>query len=427
MAPGAGGGRVSGSRTRYKVLGFGVCLAAVTYLDRVCISITASDIMRDLGLTKFQMSLVFSAFTIAYAAFEIPTGWWGDRVGTRRVLTRIVTWWSAFTMLTGVAFNYTGLLVTRFLFGVGEAGAWPNVARTFSRWFPSTERGTAQGIFFMGAHLAGGLTPLLVTAMLAHMPWRMVFVVFGLVGFVWAVAWWRWFRDEPSDHPAVSPQELDLILKGRGPQTRHDLSMGRWRGLFANRNVAALCAMYFTNGYGFYFYITWLPTYLEKERGFSAGMLGIFAGLPLILSMLADLFGGLTTDFVSRRLGPRAGRAGVGAAAFVVSGVAMLAGTASESAVAAAVLIAIAAAASNFTLGASWGTCIDIAGPHSGVVSAAMNTSGQIGGALSPVILAFVVDRFANWAAPMYLMGALYLFGAICWLFVDPRRRVLAG
>ncbi|MFB3825243.1 MAG: MFS transporter [Bryobacteraceae bacterium] len=417
---------MSGSRTRYKVLGFGVCLAAITYLDRVCISITASDIMRDLQLTRFQMSLVFSAFTIAYAAFEIPTGWWGDRVGTRRVLTRIVAWWSAFTILTGAAFNYAGLLVTRFMFGVGEAGAWPNIARTFSRWFPSTERGTAQGIFFMGAHLAGGLTPLLVTAMLGYMSWRMVFVVFGVAGFGWALAWWRWFRDEPSEHPSVSAQELDLILKGRGPQVRHDLSMGRWRKLFANRNVAALCCMYFTNAYGFYFYITWLPTYLEKQRGFSAGMLGIFAGLPLILSMLADLSGGLTTDYVSRKLGPRAGRAGVGAAAFVVSGAAMLAGTASESAVAAAVLIAIAAAASNFTLGASWGTCIDIAGAHSGVVSAAMNTSGQIGGALSPVILAFVVDRFASWAAPMYLMGVLYLFGAVCWLFVDPRRRLLA-
>src|SRR5262245_16172608 len=186
-----------GSRVRYRVLGLAVLLAGITYLDRVCISLTAPAMMRDLGLSKVQMSLVFSAFTLAYGIFEIPTGWWGDRIGTRRVLTRIVIWWSSFTIFTAGAFNYVSLLVIRFLFGVGEAGAWPNAAKTFSRWFPVTERGTAQGIFFMGAHLAGGLTPLLVTAMLVRMHWRWVFVVFGAVGFVWAAVWFWWFRDEP--------------------------------------------------------------------------------------------------------------------------------------------------------------------------------------------------------------------------------------
>ena len=156
----------SRSRVRYRVLALAVLLAGITYLDRVCISLTAPSMMRDLGLSKVQMSLVFSAFTLAYAIFEIPTGWWGDCIGTRKVLTRIVVWWSSFTVFTAAAFNYVSLLLIRFLFGAGEAGAWPNAAKTFSRWFPVTERGTAQGIFFMGAHLAGGLTPLLVTAML---------------------------------------------------------------------------------------------------------------------------------------------------------------------------------------------------------------------------------------------------------------------
>ena len=161
--------------------------------------------MRDLGLTKVQMGFVFSAFTIAYALFEIPTGAWGDRIGSRRVLTRIVIWWSSFTIATAAAFNYVSLLAVRFLFGMGEAGAFPNVSKTFSRWFPATERGTAQGIFFAGAHLGGGLTPLAGRRALERScPGELVFVVFGMVGFVWAVAWFRWFRDEPADHPAVS-------------------------------------------------------------------------------------------------------------------------------------------------------------------------------------------------------------------------------
>ena len=154
-----------------------MALAGITYLDRVCIAQTADDMMRDLGLSKKQMGFVFSAFTIAYALFEIPTGAWGDRIGTRRLLTRIVVWWSSFTIATAAAFNYASLLAVRFLFGMGEAGAFPNVSKTFSRWFPLAERGTAQGIFFAGAHLGGGLTPLLVAALLQVMPWRMVFVI----------------------------------------------------------------------------------------------------------------------------------------------------------------------------------------------------------------------------------------------------------
>ena len=148
------------TRVRFLVVGMGVLMAMVTYLDRACISVLAPDIIRELSLTKVQMGFVFSAFALAYAIFEIPTAWWADRLGTRKVLTRIVAWWSTFTVATAAAPNYVLLLATRFLFGVGEAGAWPSAARTFSRWIPCRERGTVQGVFFSGAYLAGGLTPL---------------------------------------------------------------------------------------------------------------------------------------------------------------------------------------------------------------------------------------------------------------------------
>src|SRR5262245_24321140 len=198
-----------------------MALAAITYLDRVTISVTRPYIAHDLGLSATQMGYVFSAFYVAYALFEIPTGWWGDRVGTRRVLTRIVCWWSAFTVLTGAAFSFSSLVAIRFLFGGGEAGAWPNVARTFSRWFPREERGTVQGVFFMSAHLAGGLTPILVTALLAYLNWRALFALFGSIGFVWAWAWYGWFRDSPAGHPAVGAAERDLIGRGLGADSGH--------------------------------------------------------------------------------------------------------------------------------------------------------------------------------------------------------------
>ena len=199
------------TRVRRKVLAMTVVLAAITYLDRVAIGVTRPYIARDLDLTPTQMGYVFSAFYLSYALFEIPTGWWGDKVGTRKVLTRIVCWWSFFTVLTGFAWSYSSLLLIRFLFGAGEAGAWPNVARTFSRWFPRRDRGTVQGTFFMGAHLAGGLTPAIATALLVYMDWRTLFVVFGSIGFIWALAWYRWFRDTPAEHPAVSAAERTFI------------------------------------------------------------------------------------------------------------------------------------------------------------------------------------------------------------------------
>src|SRR5437588_3175533 len=233
------------SRARFVVLAFGVALAGFTYLDRVCISVTSRGIMRDLALSELQMSFVFSAFTLAYAIFEIPSGYWGDRIGTRRVLTRIVLWWSSFTVLTAGAFSYPSLLAVRFLFGAGEAGAWPNVARTFSRWFPASERGTAQGIFFMGAHLAGGLTPLVVAAMLTRLPWRAVFVIFGTIGFAWAAAWYSWFRDDPAQHPAVNAIELDKIVSGRRIESGHALRLADFARLLRNRNMIGLSLSYF--------------------------------------------------------------------------------------------------------------------------------------------------------------------------------------
>lgn len=413
------------TNTRYKVVGLAVLLAMVTYLDRACIGTLAPHIMRDLSLSKEQMSYVYSAFALAYAAFEIPTAWWADRFGTRRVLTRIVIWWSGFTIATAAAFNFASLVVTRFLFGAGEAGAWPSVARTFSRWIPRSERGTIQGVFFAGAHLAGGVTPLIVMLLLDYVDWRTVFVFFGSLGFVWAAVWYRWFRDEPAGHPQVNAAELDRILADRPPDTAHKTDWAYWKRLLGQRNILALCLMYFPNSYAFYFCITWLPTYLTEKHGFTETSLAMFAGLPLILCVLGDLFGGVTTDAVTARFGLRAGRAAVGAAAYVVAGAAMIFSGFTQQPVLAAVFIALALGASMFTLAPAWGTCQDIGGNDAGVVSAAMNTSGQIGSVLSPLMVIAMLRWFDNnWSAPLYLMGALFLVGAVAWCFVDPRKRV---
>src|ERR1051325_5121899 len=303
----------AGTRVRYRVLWMAFLLAIVTFLDRVCISIAAPYMMQDLGLTMTQMSLVFSAFTLAYSLFEVPSGWLGDVLGPRRVLTRIVLWWSAFTMLTGAAQGYRSLLTIRFLFGAGEAGAFPNAVRSFSLWFPARERGKANGVLFFGSRLGGALTAPLAPALIQWGGWRARFVGgagfvgFGCVGVAWAAAWYWSYRDRPAEHPDVDASELAWITQdSSAADPRHRPTP--WAALLASPNLYAICAMYFALGYGLYFYFTWLPTYLTRELGFSMLGGGFFSALPFLLAGAANLAGGWYTDRLARTHGLRTAR-----------------------------------------------------------------------------------------------------------------------
>lgn len=396
----------------------------ITYLDRACVGTLAPGIIRDLGLTTVQMGYVFTVFQLAYALFEIPTAWWADRKGTRSVLSRIVLWWSCLTAATGGAFSYPVLLVVRFLFGVGEAGAWPCVARTFSRWIPRRERGTVQGIFFAAAHLVGGLTPALVLWLLRFLSWREIFVCFGAVGLLWTAVWLTWFRDDPSEHPGVNAAELQVIVSERPADSGHSAGLAYWRTLLASRSVVALCVMYIPNSMIFYFCITWLPTYLRQRHGLDATSLAIFAGLPLIVSVPGDLLGGLVSDRLVSLFGLRVGRCGLGAVAYSIAGLALLAAAASSSPVLAATLIAVATGLAMFTLGAAWGTVMEVGRNHVAVVGATMNSAGNLAAMLNPIIVAYSVQWFGSWNLPLYLMGVLFLVGAFCWTLVDPARPV---
>jgi MFS transporter, ACS family, glucarate transporter len=412
------------THARYRVVALATGLGMITYLDRACIATLAPGIVRDLGLTTVQMGYVFTVFQLAYALFEIPTAWWADRKGTRLVLSRIVLWWSCLTAATGAAFSYPVLLVVRFLFGVGEAGAWPCVARTFSRWIPRRERGTVQGIFFAGAHLVGGLTPALVLWLLRFLSWREIFVCFGAIGLLWMAVWLTWFRNDPSEHRGVNAAELQTIVSERPADCAHSAGLDYWRKLLTNRNMIALCIMYIPNCMIFYFCITWLPTYLRERHGFDATNLAIFAGLPLIVSMPGDLLGGLVSDRLVSRYGLRVGRCGLGSVAYVIAGLALLAAAASSTPILAAALIAVATGSTMFTLGAAWGTVIEVGRNHVAVVGATMNSVGNLAAMLNPLIVAYSVQWFGNWNLPLQLMGVLFLVGAFCWRVVDPARPV---
>ena len=414
------------TRTRYVVVLFMVTLAMVTYLDRACIAAMAPKIATEFGLDEGRMSWVFFSFIFAYALFEIPTARWADTRGAKSVLTRIVSWWSLFTMITAGAFSYSSLLVARFLFGMGEAGAWPCVARVMSRWIPNRWRGTAKGIFFAGAYASATLTAWLVPRLLHHISWRSILLVFGCFGIVWVGAWQRWFRDEPADHPDTNDAERALILRDRPPIAPHPRGWPFWKNLLRQRNVLLLCITYMPNCATFYFCITWLPTYLMKQHGFTDNELGNLSALPLGLSVITQFLGGYISDRITKKHGIKAGRRTPGVLGYTLAAGFIFAAALSTAPVAAAVLIGLAVASCMLTTAPAWSTCVDIGRDHSATVGATMNTSGQIAAMASAPIVGYSVKWFGDWNMPFWLLGALFLVGALCWLFIDPEQPVFA-
>lgn len=413
------------TNTRQKVLWLLYALAVITYLDRVCISAAAPAITAEFGFTKAQMGNIFSAFTVAYAVFEIPGGWLGDRFGTRRALTRVVLWWSLFTVLTGAAFGFWSLFAVRFLFGAGEAGAFPNIARSVADWLPQSEQGRGMSMSFRGLATGAALSAPLVLTLQKYQGWRWTFLEFGLLGAVWAFVWFRWFRDQPEDHPEVNAAEVALIRSGATAKSTAHSHQVPWRALFTSRNLATICAMYFAYAYSLYFYLTWLPTYLIEARGFPADKAKWYSALPWVLSIGTFWFGGWLTDRLARTHGLKIARCGVGALGYSLSGLVLLAVPQVENRVVAAVLLAIALCFQSATISAAWSVCLDVGRRNAGVVTGFMNSFGNIGGALAPVVVGYVVDRFHSWSPPFYVMAGVFAFGAVMWLLVDPNKSVL--
>jgi MFS family permease len=407
------------SRARYTLLTLTTVLAIITYLDRVAISSAAPAVRGELGLDAVQMGWVFSAFTWAYAAFEIPSGWMGDVMGPRKVLTRIVLWWSAFTAATALAWNFTSLVIARFLFGMGEAGAFPNTSRSFARWFPSAERGAAHGWIFMGTRMGGAITPPLVVVLMSAVGWRQAFFLFGAIGVLWAYFWWRWFRDEPGDHPSVNAAELAIIRQGTDVE---EPPRFRWSELWS-RNLLLIYGMYFTMGYTLYFNLTWLPTYLKDVRGFTLQQAGWLSGVVLFTGGVATYFGGKLTDTLVKKYGLKIGRS-MAVITLPIAAMLLIAAAMTQHPLAAAFLLAATLGVADLSVSSCWAICHDIGGPNAGIVTGAMNTFGNIGGALSPLVVGYAVGWWNSWTLPFYITAGVYVFGALCTLLVDPRRQI---
>jgi ACS family glucarate transporter-like MFS transporter len=418
---------ITPTKARFKVLWLLFALTIITYLDRLCIAAAAPAITETFHFSPSQMGYIFSAFTLAYAAFEIPSGWLGDYFGTRKALARIVIWWSIFTALTSLSTGFFSLLLVRFLFGVGEAGAFPNIARSISCWFPSSHQGRALSIAFVGNFLGAAITTPLVFKLVAWQGWRLPFVEFGAIGMVWALIWYGWFRDRPEEHRSVNAQELRFIRSDQVDATHLGHAQRvPWSVLLRSTNLLFICGMYFAFGYALYFYITWLPTYLLKARGFSENYAGFFSALPWLASAAGVWLGGLLTDWLSRRTGSlKIGRCAVGGFGYLTSALALVAVALTEDRVVAASLIAVAAFCQMLTGSAAWSVCLDVGRRNAGVVTGFMNMTGNLGGTIAPVIVGYTVEKLASWTIPFYITAGVLGWGVIMWALVNPYRSVI--
>jgi len=431
------------SHTRYFVVVFAVVLAVIQYIDRVAISMVAGDIQKDLGLSQKDFGWVFGAFTLAYALFEIPTGYLGDRIGARKVLIRVVLWWSFFTSATGAAWNFVSLVAVRFLFGMGEAGCFPNIARAFSKWLPTYERVRAQSILWMSARWGGAITPLLLAVLLQQLSqhrvmlglgslatWRVACMLFGLLGVFWCLAFYWWFRDRPADHPKVNAAELALMPQAKEGESDHPHVP--WGVMFSRGSMVLLFIQYFTLSYSWYFFITWFPDYLKNALHYDLKAKGaIMAGVPLFLGGFGALFGGWITPAVTRAFGGNIARtrSALGFVGQATAGACLVAATFLETPIFAVAAIAIASFFNDLTMPGAWTACMDIGGRFTGTVSGAMNMMGNLGGFVSPIVIGYIIywarDPVTNAATSagynlaFYVTAVLYMVGAICWLFID--------
>lgn len=391
---------------RYGVLLLLIALAIITFLDRISISVAAPRIQQELNIPPERWGWVLGAFLLAYGLFEVPTGAMGDRQGQRSVLTRIVLWWSAFTALTGLARTFPVMLLTRFLFGAGEAGAYPNIAGALGRWFPAAERARTQGFIWAASRFGGALAPLIVVPLQIAIGWRAAFGVLGVLGAIWTLCWRAWYQDRQPDAEPVVP--------ARAP----------WTKLLSQRQLLSVFAMYFFQAFGSWFYFGWFPVYLVKGAGFSERDMGLFTALPFLMGAAGNLAGGFLSDALVTKIGLKSGRRLMGCAGLLGQSCLLLSMTLTRDHTAIVVLASIGFGVADLMLPTAWAVCLDIGGRHAGAVSGGMNTAGQAGGFVCSVLFGYLVKATGNYQQPVWIVAAMVLIAAGLFTRIDASRQL---
>jgi sugar phosphate permease len=420
-----------GSHVRWVVLLLLCLMYLITYLDRVSLANTATLIMKEYGFSKVTMGVIFSAFIWAYALFQVPGGWLGDRFGPRRVLSTIMAYRTVIAVVTTLATGFYSLWGIRFALGVGEAGAFPTATRAMQMWYPRDERGFVQGISHAASRFGAAIGPPIAVFIMIHYGWRSVFYVIGILSFLWSLLYLLAYRNMPEEHEKVSREELARI---RGLNENGEIKQANvakrpkvpWSILLKHGNMWAVMCAYATYIYSLWFFLSWLPSYLIEYRKFTLIKTGIFASLPLAAGVVGDAFGGWLTDkLLVKTNNLKFSRRSVAIVAMLGCGTCTLFAALSASPLAALSYLTAAMFFLEMTIGPAWAVPMDIGGEFSGTVSGMMNMGGQFVGALSPTVFGYLVSR-GSWVAPFGVSAGLLFIGAAIWAFwIDPEQSVI--
>ena len=395
----------------------------ITFLDRIALSSASANIMDDLNINISQWGWILGMFTIAYAAFEIPTGWLGDKFGGKKILIRVVLWWSLFTILTGFANGFLMLLLVRFLFGMGEAGAYPNTSIVLAKWFPAFERGRAQAVIWGASRLGAALTPFLVLPIQQKYSWHTSFYILGFVGILWTLFWIFWHKEEPAQCKSISKEELAFIHTHREiGQNTHSIKTSFWSG-FKNKNLWYLLGMYVCYAIGAYFFQSWFHTYLQKGRNISADALMWASSVPYLLAALGCFTGGWLSDKACLKWGKKWGRRIVPMIGLFVAGICIIGASLVEDNMLAIIALAIGMAFMDVTAPVAWAVAMDLGGDKSGTVSGSMNSAGLTGAYFSTILFGYLASNFGYYL-PVLFIGIMVLIGAFVWLKIDATQKI---
>ncbi|MFY0598824.1 MAG: MFS transporter [Cyclobacteriaceae bacterium] len=400
-------------------------LTLLLYIDRVCISVAKEPIGESLGFSDKMMGWVLSAFALGYALFQTPAGILADRLGPRKVLTAIVAFWSLCTALTGAAWNFTSMIVLRLLFGAGEAGAFPSIARSVYSWIPISERGLINGINFSGSRLGAAFALPLVAWLIDSFGWRNSFIFLGVIGIVWAVVWYIAFRDEPSEHAALSDKEKEYIKANRQQEDptekKEELTFGQ---LLKSKNMRLAMGQYFASNFTFFFALSWLYPHLKTEYGLNAVEAGVFAAVPLIGGAFGNWVSGAMIDSLYKKNKWNQSRRVPAIIGFSLATIGMISSLYASEVYGAVFFLTLAIFGADMTLSPSWSFCVDIGKKNSGAVSGTMNMAGNVGAFITALAFPYL-QAWAGSISPFFYVAAILNFIAIfLWMKARPEKNI---
>ncbi len=410
---------------RFLFVGGTFLLSLLLYIDRACISVAKSDVADSLDLSDTQMGVVMSAFALGYALFQTPGGMIADKFGPRKTLAMVVSFWSIFTAATGAAFGYISMLIARFLFGAGEAGAFPGMARAVFSWIPTKERGLVTGINFSGSRIGGAFAFPAMTWLIVSFGWRMSFFILGVIGVVWALAWWFLFKDDPTEIKSMDDEELEYILKNRQDQDLKAKPIPFFT-IIRSTNMKLMMVQYFCSNITFFFCLTWLFPYLKETYNLTMESAALYTMAPLIGGAIGNWFSGILGDKIYASGHWKRSRLVPAITGFLLAATGLVLSVHMDSAVGAIAMLTIAIFGADMTLSPSWSFCVDIGKESSGAVSGTMNMAGNVGSFITALAFPTLMGWTGSSLPFFYIAAGLNLLAVCLWMFAKPDKPIVA-